>query len=159
MFEKRNGRPTLAEQSEIEKQIWPYFEQGYKPDRVAFETGINVKTVRRYFRIWREKYISVQGPEFFKNCKLSNGRTILELNTGILKLEKRSSELNAEIESPGPIHDKRWMYAEYRKTQELISKLYLEKNALENTPTADVLVKTDVDEIFRKKMEANHAAA
>jgi predicted transcriptional regulator len=158
MSEKRNGRPSMADQIEIEKTLWPYFESGYKAQRVADETGINVKTVRRYFRIWREKYIFVQGPEFFKKCRLSNGRTILELNEVISKLEKRSDELDVEIESLGSIQDKRWMYSEYRKTQESLSKLYLQRNNLENTATADVTLDAKVDEL-RKKMEVNHVAA
>ncbi len=159
MSEKRNGRPTLAEQSEIERQLWPYFEQRYKPDRVAYETGINVKTVRRYFRIWHEKYISVQGPEFFKNCRLSNGRTILELDNEILEMKKRSAELDVAIKSSGPIHKKRWLYSEYRKTKELILKLYLEKNNLECTPTTDTIVQTETDDLFKQKMGTDHVAA
>lgn len=148
------GRPSKAEQLAIEKKLWPYFEDGCKPGRAAYETGINVKTVRKYFRIWHAKYISAQGPEFFKNCRLSNGRTILELDTMIFKLEKRCDELEAAIGSLGPIQDKRWMYIEYRKIQELLSKLYVEMNNLENTSTADVTLKTDGDEILKKKMEA-----
>jgi hypothetical protein len=158
MNEKRIGRPSISEQIEIEKTLWPYFESRYKAQRVTDETRINVKTVRRYFRIWREKYVSVQGPEFFKNCRLSNGRTILELNQVIFKLEKRNDELNTVIESSLPIQDKRWTYAEYRKTQESLSKLYLQRNNLENMPTADVTLDAKAEEL-RKKIEVNHVRA
>lgn len=158
MNEKRNGRPSITEQVEIEKTLWPYFESRYKAQRAADETGINIKTVRRYFGKWYERYISVQGPEFFKNCKLSNGRTILELNQVISNLEKRSNELDAAIESQGSLQDKRWIYSEYRKTQESLSKLYLQRNDLENTPTADVTLDAKVEEL-RKKMKVNQVEA
>jgi hypothetical protein len=158
MSEKRNGRPSIVDQIEIEKTLWPYFESEYKAQRAADETEINIKTVRRYFRIWREKYISVQGPEFFKNCRLSNGRTILELNEVISKLEKRSDELDVAIESLGSIQDKRWMYSEYRKMQESLSKLYVQRNNLENAPTADVTLDAKVAEL-RKKIEMEHVTA
>lgn len=159
MFEKRNGRPSIAEQIEIESQLWPYFESGYKVQRAADETGINVKTVRRYFKKWYEKYKSVQGPEFFKNCRLSNGRTILELNKIIWKLEKQIEEIDMVKELSGSIQDKRWLYVEKRKTLESLSKLYMQRNNLENTPTADVTLNLEVDEIFRRRLETGNVTA
>ena len=159
MFEKRNGRPSIAEQIGIQKQLWPFFEQQYKTSRVASETGINVKTVRKYFRIWYSKFIFVQDQEFFKNCRISNGRTILELEDQLVKLEKRAGELEAAIESSGSIQEKRWMYSENRKTQELLSKLYVEKNHLESTATADVTLKKECNEILKERMESGNATS
>lgn len=145
------GRPSKAEQLEIQKKIWPYFEEQYRVGRTAEETGINKKTVRKHFRILYEQFRSKQDVEFFERCKISKGRTLLALDTCIVELESEASVLKDGITAAkGSLTtDKKWIFAEYRKLMVTIADLELQKNNLESSPTGDISLRNYTNDILK----------
>jgi len=52
---RSNGRPTQKQQLEIQETLRKYFEKGISASSTSQRTGINIKTVCKYFEEWIEQ--------------------------------------------------------------------------------------------------------
>lgn len=152
MSNRQAGRPSKAEQLEIQKVLWSYFTEGSKPLDVAKDTGINLNTVKRYFRIWSAEIFKYEEKEFFRKCKTAKIEALLQIEIRLEKLKTRSDTMEKKLEavdwSLAPKYA--WAHDKYDQLQVRIAKLELEKFNLESMPTADIRLKTDVNNILKK---------
>lgn len=152
MSNRQAGRPSTAAQLDIKLTLWPYFKVGSKSIDVAKDTGINLNTVKRYFRMWSAKIFEYEEKEFFRACKIAKEEALLKIEARIEKLERQSDKLEEKLQavdwSISPEYE--WVHGQYEKLQVRIVKLESEKYNLESTPTADIRLKTDVNNILKK---------
>ena len=76
----KNGRPSKADQLNIQKKLRPFFERGYNGTFTSNKTGINIKTICKYFEEWSERIQESENEEFFARQKKDKERIILALD-------------------------------------------------------------------------------
>lgn len=160
MSNRQAGRPSTAEQIVIKRTLWPYFKVGSKTIDVVQETGIDPNTIKKYFKIWGTKIFKLEEKEFFRACKIAKEEALLKIEIRLEKLEAHSDKLEAKLEavnwSISPEYE--WVHNQYEKLQVRIAKLEAEKYNLESTPTADIRLKIDVNQILKKQPDLGELA-
>ena len=152
---RQAGRPSKAEQLVIKLKLLACFSEGYKPARAAREVEVNPKTARKYYRYLHNTIIENKETEFFNECRISKEEADLKISIIIDKLEQQEKTFATKINSLGQnlSPENQWMYTEYRKTQESIAKLELEKHNLKNSPTADLTLRKEANDILKKQLD------
>lgn len=98
------GRPTLQEELEIQNKIKPYYEIGLEADDTASKTGIDEKTVRKYYRIWTEKLLEDYIEDVAERQKVAKVRALRSINPLIHHLRAQLNQITkAKIE-----HEEAW---------------------------------------------------
>jgi len=69
-------RLQRSEQIEIQKTLRPYFERGLTAIFTSQSTGINIKTVCKYFNKWNEERDEIETKDFFQRQKEERDRII-----------------------------------------------------------------------------------
>jgi len=87
------GRPTLKQQIEIQETLREYFEKGVSATVTSQNTGINIKTVCKYFEEWIEQIKKINDIDFLKRIKLERERYLEVLDQQLLKLYQIQSEV------------------------------------------------------------------
>jgi len=153
--DNKNGRPSEAEQLEIERKLRPYFEKLITPYVTSRETGINIKTVRKYFNEWIEEIKSSEHPDFIERSKIAKEQAILAYDDQLLILYKVQEDIKKQVEdsiqqSNGIPKLDRWLYKQRVEVSIAIVNLINLKTALVNTPTADITLAKKVQELLKK---------
>lgn len=133
-----HGRPSKSEQMRIEQKLWPYFEKMLSSSVAAKETGININTVRKYYREFSRQLRFSQNPDFVENSKNIIQQCVLALDDQLLHLHKLQDKINSDIDRQ---HSMRYLIPLYKisiNLSEKISHLSLQKSNLLLNPTADV---------------------
>ena len=153
--DNKNGRPSEAEQLEIERKLRPYFEKLKPTSATSEETGLDIKTVRRYFHKWCEEIKSSEHTDFIERCKIAKERAILAHDNQLLILYKAQDHIEEQVEnsieqSGGIPKLERWLYKERIEISNAIIKLINLKTAFVNTPTADITLAKKVQELLKE---------
>lgn len=153
--ENKNGRPSRAEQLEIELKLGPYFEKLISPYVTSRETGINIKTVRKYFKEWAEEINALEHPDFIERSKTAKEQAILACDGQLLTLYKAQEDFKKQTEesikqSGGTPNLERWHYKQGIEISNAIVNLTILKTTLENTPTADITLAKNMQELLKK---------
>ena len=88
-----NGRPTQKQQIEIQETLREYFEKGISATVTSQSTGINIKTVCKYFEEWVEEIKKINDIDFLKRIKLERERYLEVLDQQLLKLYQIQSHV------------------------------------------------------------------
>lgn len=95
---KNKGRPTKIGQLHIQKTLRPYFERGLTATFTAEKTGINIKTVCRYFDDWFYKLRELEAKDLRKREKKEREMNILSFNQLIFEAYELFDHVDSEIE-------------------------------------------------------------
>lgn len=153
--DNKNGRPSEAEQLEIERKLRPYFEKSISSSITSRETGINIKTVRKYFHEWCEEIKSSEHLDFIERSKIAKEQAILAYDDQLLILYKIQEDIEKQAEnsikqSGGIPKLDRWLYKQRIEVSNAIVNLINLKTALTNTPTADITLAKKVQELLKE---------
>lgn len=145
------GRPNKAEQLQIERKLRPYFERMLTVSFAARETGINVNTVKKYYKTWYNEIISTEHPDFIKRSKITILNANVALDYQLSKLYKLQAIIEKQIkhsikQNNGIPHLENNTYKTSILLAEKISDLILKKTNLTTTPTADVILSNEIKE-------------
>lgn len=135
---QRNGRPSKTEQLEIQDKLGPYFEKGISPFVTSNKTGINIKTVNKYFGLWYEEIKNSQSDDFIERCKIAKEQAIVVCEEELLQLYEMRNDLKKYSEEKQKSKPERWIYKIQLDITNSIINLTSLKTALTNSPTADV---------------------
>jgi hypothetical protein len=91
------GRPTKLAQLELQDKVRPYFERGISAFATAKETGINVKTVNKYFEKWYSEIKDSQKQEFIERTKFEKERAVLAIENQLLQSYKIQDDLEKQM--------------------------------------------------------------
>lgn len=138
--EERRGRPSANQQIDLEAKIWRYFIDCISVPTAARELGVDVKTVRRYYRHFSEIRISMNDDEFIEQCKINIESGVCSIDDLILKQRKSLNQLEAELASQkSRTHKEDYqLRRELRDTAKSIANMTILKTNLANSPTADI---------------------
>lgn len=153
--DNKNGRPSRADQLEMERKLRPYFEKSISSSITSRETGINIKTVRKYFHEWYEEIKSSEHQDFIEICKIAKEQAILAYDDQLLILYKIQEDIEKQVEnsikqSGGIPKLDRWLYKQRIEVSNAIVNLISLKTALTNTPTADITLAKKVQELLKE---------
>jgi len=121
------------------------------PSLAARETGINIKTVKRYYKIWYDEITSSEHPDFIKRSKITISNANIALDNQLSKLYKlqaiheRQIEYTIKQNNGIPDLDNN-IYKTGILLIEKISDLILKKTNLITTPTADIILSNEIKE-------------
>ena len=96
--QRRNGRPSKMTQLHIQKLLRTYFERGIGASVTSEETGINNKTVCKYFDEWSEQISESETVDFLERQKKERERVVVTFDKQILDACKFLDYVNDEIE-------------------------------------------------------------
>ena len=152
---RQAGRPSKVEQLDMKLQLLSCFAKRLKPGQAAREVGVNPKTARRYYKELHDTIIENKEEEFFRQCRISQTEAIIEIDIRIEKLKKQEEIFEIKINSleQNLSPENQWIYAGYRKIQESIAKLELEKHNLKSSPTADLTLRKEANDILKKQSD------
>jgi len=83
---RSNGRPTQKQQLEIQELLRKNFEKGISATSTSRHTGINIKTVCKYFEEWVEQIKEINDIDFLRRIKLDRGHYLTVLDLQLIKL-------------------------------------------------------------------------
>ena len=150
---RQAGRPSKVEQLDLKLQLLSCFAKRFKPGQAAREVGVNPKTARRYYKELHDTIIENKEEEFFRQCRISQTEVIIKIDIRIENLKKQEEIFETKINSLGQnlSPENQWIYDGYRKIQQSIAKLELEKHNLRSSPTADLTLRTETNKILKKQ--------
>lgn len=136
----KHGRPNKAEQLHIEKILWPYFEKMLSTSFVARNTGININTVKKYYKVFSDQVRSSEQTDFIKRSKDIIQSCNLALDKQLSKLYTLQDKLEMQINHEIKQHDRipPVLYKISIALSDKISDLLLKKANMILSPTADI---------------------
>ena len=90
-----NGRPTKQEQLDLQKTLREYYEKGISATTTTNLTGINVKTVCKYFNEWHRQINEIERSKFQDRVLEARSQHLIVLDhqlENLYKLQYRMQE-------------------------------------------------------------------
>ncbi len=97
---RSQGRPSQKQQLEIQESLRKFFEKGISATSTSQLTGINIKTVCKYFEEWVEQIKEINDTDFLKRVKLEREHYLAVLDQQLLKLYELQDEIEKYIIHP-----------------------------------------------------------
>jgi|CXWL01.1.fsa_nt_gi hypothetical protein len=139
----KRGRPTLYEQKKIKDEIFLYYENNIDAITASRKTGINYKTILKYYGIWDRETFELEKNDHLTRIKIAKARAIRMLDNQLLPLIHEQQTIQRLIDTALQIGNT----SEYDKLARLkikMSEQILEissaKINLVGTPTADIII-------------------
>jgi hypothetical protein len=132
------GRPSKAEELEIERTLQPFFAKSYSASFASKKTGYNIKTVTKYYDRFKQEVLESETPDFVKRCKEEKERGLYAYDELIYSLYEDRKDIERLIDASEKIGDLNNVTKLYRiklKINEDIGNFVSAKTNLANTAT------------------------
>jgi hypothetical protein len=93
----QNGRPTKSGQIDIETKVRKYFEQGLSATVTAMKTGINIKTVCKYYNEWSDQIRESESDDFLERQKDHRNQIIVTFDEQIFLVNRQLDDIENQI--------------------------------------------------------------
>jgi len=138
------GRPSSAQELEIERTLRPFFTKLYSATFTAKKTKYNIKTVAKYFAEFKKEILESETTEFVQRSRETKERGLLAYDELLYSLYNDKEEVEHLIDVAKKIADlrtaERW-YKIKMKINKDITEVIAAKINLENTATVDDIAK------------------
>ena len=138
------GRPSKAEELEIERTLRPFFTRLYSATFTAKKTGYDIKTVAKYFAEFKKEILESETTEFVQRSRETKERDLRAFDEQLYSLYNDKEEVELLIDVAKKIADLRIVEKWYRikmKINKDITQVIAAKINLENTATVDDIAK------------------
>jgi len=138
------GRPSKAQELEIERILRPFFTKLYSATFTAKKTGFDIKTVAKYFAEFKKEILESETTEFVQRSRETKERGLLAYDELLYSLYNDKEEVEHLIDVAKKIADLRTVEKWYRikmKINKDITEVIAAKINLENTATVDDIAK------------------
>ncbi len=138
------GRPSKAQELEIERELRPFFIKLYSATFTAKKTGYDIKTVAKYFAEFKKEILESETTEFVQRSRETKERGLLAYDELLYSLYEDRKDIERLVDASEKIGDLRTVEKWYRikmKINKDITEVISAKINLENTATADDVVK------------------
>jgi hypothetical protein len=154
------GRPSKAEELQIERTLRPFFAKSYSATFTAQKTGYNIKTVTKYFNKFKQELLESETPDFIQRCKEEKETCLFSYDNLIDTLYEDKKDIEYFIEvakKMGNLPQAAKLYRLKLKINQDIGNFVSAKINLINTATAGDIAKLlqgeDKNDIQSDKME------
>ncbi len=96
-FTHKKGRPTKMGQLQIQRELRPYFEKDISAIVTAEKTGIDKKTVNKYFDSWAEEMLEVEESKSLERQEMERVRIIASYDYLLLDAYRHFDDIDDEI--------------------------------------------------------------
>lgn len=93
----KKGRPTKMGQLQIRRELRPYFEKGISASVTADKTGIDPKTVNKYFDDWAEDILEIEQNQSLERQEIERARIVATYDYQILDANKHFDDIDEQI--------------------------------------------------------------
>jgi len=138
------GRPTKAEELEIERELRPFFTKLYSATFTAEKTKYNIKTVAKYFIKFKKEILESETGDFIQRSRETKERGLLAYDELLYSLYIDKEEVEHLIGVTKKILDLRTAEKWYKikmKINKDVTEVIAAKINLENTATVDDITK------------------
>ena len=138
------GRPSKAQELEIERELWPFFTKLYSATFTAKKTGYDIKTVAKYFVEFKKEILESETREFVQRSRETKERGLLAYDELLYSLYEDRKDIERLVDASEKIGDLRTVEKWYRikmKINKDITEVIAAKINLENTATVDDIAK------------------
>jgi len=132
------GRPSKAQELEIERTLQTFFIKTYSATFTAKKTGYDIKTVAKYFAEFKKEIIESETTDFVKRCKEEKEKCLYAYDELIYSLYEDRKDIERLIDASEKIGDLQNVTKLYRtklKINEDIGNFVSAKINLSNTAT------------------------
>lgn len=145
----KRGRPTRHDQNQIKKMLHPFYQKGVSANATSIKTGINIKTILKYYKQWDKKLVD-SDKDFLMRVKITKEQSIQTMDREILSLYDQEEE----IESVKKISKRNGDISRFEKLSRLKlkfsdqrMKVLATKMNLISTPTADTIIEMEKNDV------------
>ena len=138
------GRPSKAQELEIERELRPFFIKLYSATFTSKKTGYDIKTVAKYFTEFKKEILESETRDFVQRSRETKERGLLAYDELLYSLYNDKKEVEHLIDVAKKIADLRTVEKWYRikmKINKDITEVIAAKINLENTATVDDIAK------------------
>lgn len=138
------GRPSKAEELQIERTLRPFFAKSYSATFTAQKTGYNIKTVIKYFSKFKQELLESETPDFIQRCREEKERGLFAYDNLIYSLYEDKKDIEHLIEvakKTGNLLQVDKLYRLKLKIDQDIGNFVSAKINLTNTATAGDIAK------------------
>ena len=151
----KRGRPSLPEQAKTRKRLRQFFLNSKSSEFAASKTGHDIKTVKKYYKIFAQEVLDSEEQDFIKSTKIAKkqGEYVLENQQSKLEELQRIHERQIQHsikEGRGIPQLDSSTYKTAVKISNAISELEIKKTSLICSPTADVTLEKLTKELLKK---------
>jgi hypothetical protein len=139
----KRGRPTLYDQKKIKDEIFSYYENNMEAITASSKTGINYKTILKYYGMWDRETFESEKNDHLTRIKITKARNIRMLDNQFYPLIHEQQTIQRLMDDAL----KNGSTSEYEKLSRLKIKITEQildimsaKINLIGTPTADVII-------------------
>jgi hypothetical protein len=146
----KHGRPTLNDQKKIKEIIFSYYKNGIEAFTVHRITGINYKTILKYYSYWNKEMFASEKNDFLTRLKITKERNILMIDDVIISLVKEQKKIESQLENALQIGNVLLYEKLYRlklKLTDQLMKVVSSKTNLIGTPTADIIIQQERQDV------------
>lgn len=140
----KRGRPTLYDQKKIKDEIFSYYENNMEAITASVKTGINYKTIIKYYGMWDRETFELEKNDHLTRIKITKAKTLCMLDHQFYPLIHEQKTIQRLMDDAL----KNGITSEYEKLSRLKIKITEQildimsaKINLIGTPTADVIIK------------------
>jgi len=153
------GRPSKAEELQIERRLRPYFAKSQSATFTAQKTGYNIKTVTKYFDKFKQELLESETQDFIQRCREEKERSLFTYDDLIYSLYEAKEDIEYLIKvakKMGNLSQVEKLYRLKLKIMQDIGNFVSAKINLINTATASdtaKLLQGEDNDIQSDKME------
>jgi hypothetical protein len=139
----KHGRPTLNDQKKIKEIIFSYYENNIEAITASRKTGINYKTILKYYSHLNKEMFASEKNDFLTRLKITKEKNILMFDNTILSLVKEQKQIQSQLNQTllsGDLFNFEKLSNLNLKTREQLLKVLSSKTNLIGTPTADIII-------------------
>lgn len=146
------GRPTRKKQLDIESKLKSYFEQNLSAYFTSNKTGINIKTVCKYFNRWVDQIKQAEDDDFLKRQRIEQERliqsydNIISTNFELLDSIKKEISKSKGTEKLIP----RYLLTCHTEILKAISTIMEKKSSVLIEPDLEKIVERKIHEIMTR---------
>ena len=146
------GRPGKATQITIQEKLREYFEYGVTATLASEKTGINIKTVCKYFEEWYEAQVEQQNSDYFERQKVERGRIIVSLDRQIVDAMESIEDIDAEIQQYKKDNKTipRHLFVQRLDIQRFIVSVIEKKGSFALQPLIDEALRQKISEMLKE---------
>jgi len=100
------GRPSKAQELEIERELWPFFTKLYSATFTAKKTGYDIKTVAKYFVEFKKEILESETREFVQRSRETKERGLLAYDELLYSLYEDRKDIERLVDASEKIGDK-----------------------------------------------------
>jgi len=142
----KHGRPTKNDQQKIKQIILEYYEKDISGAVASRDSGINPKTISKYYKIWDAQKVGKDEKDFLLRVKNTKEKSIQSLEEDIISLTLEIDKIKFLTEKSlqnGNITEYEKLVKLRLKTMNHRTKIISAKMNLVGTPTADILINNE----------------